>query len=355
MFGAILCAFLIHLIYISKQYYIIDFLMVLQASGAISFSNIQVEFGGTNPIGLNEYYAGGTYVPSSVAVPTSGAISANSFYGKQKVVITYPVIYEFTYTGASSNVPAPDGATRMDFIAVGGGGAGGYAGDRTAGGGGGGGVMYVTGVTASTIQVYVGAGGSGIYATPGEYSEFFVANTQTSYYVDGGGEGATTGPASGGTAGSGGSGGGKSHYANSGVGTATGNGLGNAGGTSSYNSGSASGTFSGSGGGGAGGIGGNGTSTQGGNGGAGYANSLTGSSRTYGSGGGGSAQSLGGQNIPGGTGGTNAGAGARGGATTAVNGGNAPNGRGGGGGGGATGGYGGNGGNGIVIVKYYNT
>jgi len=31
-------------------------IMVIQSSGAISLSNIQTEFGGTNPISLSEYY-----------------------------------------------------------------------------------------------------------------------------------------------------------------------------------------------------------------------------------------------------------------------------------------------------------
>ena len=40
--------------------------MALQSSGAISLSDIQTEFTGANPIGMNEYYKNGTYVPSSV-------------------------------------------------------------------------------------------------------------------------------------------------------------------------------------------------------------------------------------------------------------------------------------------------
>ena len=46
--------------------------MTLQASGnAIKFSEIQTEFGGSNPISLSEYYAGGAsgYV---VPQPTPG-------------------------------------------------------------------------------------------------------------------------------------------------------------------------------------------------------------------------------------------------------------------------------------------
>jgi hypothetical protein len=38
--------------------------MTLQASGAISFSDLQTEFGGSNPIGMDEYYKDGSYVSS---------------------------------------------------------------------------------------------------------------------------------------------------------------------------------------------------------------------------------------------------------------------------------------------------
>jgi hypothetical protein len=59
--------------------------MALQSSGAISLNNIQTVFGGTNPIGMNEYYAGGVNVPSgTTGIPTSGTISINQFYGKSK-------------------------------------------------------------------------------------------------------------------------------------------------------------------------------------------------------------------------------------------------------------------------------
>jgi hypothetical protein len=66
--------------------------MPLPTSGALSLSNIQTEFGGTNPISLNEYYAGGAYVPAGTsgtngAVPTSGTISILNFYGTQSVIL----------------------------------------------------------------------------------------------------------------------------------------------------------------------------------------------------------------------------------------------------------------------------
>jgi hypothetical protein len=61
--------------------------MPLQSSGVISLENIQTEFGGANPIGLNEYYLNGAYTTGSGAtgVPTSGTISLGSFYGKSKI------------------------------------------------------------------------------------------------------------------------------------------------------------------------------------------------------------------------------------------------------------------------------
>jgi hypothetical protein len=52
----------------------------LQSSGAISLNDIQTVFGGTNPIGMNEYYTGGVNVPAgTTGIPTSGTISINQF------------------------------------------------------------------------------------------------------------------------------------------------------------------------------------------------------------------------------------------------------------------------------------
>lgn len=56
--------------------------MALQSSGAIKLSEIQTEFGGTNPVSLSEYYSGGSFVPSGTSgVPASGAVSVGDFYG----------------------------------------------------------------------------------------------------------------------------------------------------------------------------------------------------------------------------------------------------------------------------------
>lgn len=67
--------------------------MPLPSSGPLTLADIQTEFGGTNPISLSEYYAGGAYVPAGTtgtygAVPSSGAISIRNFYGTSNVVIS---------------------------------------------------------------------------------------------------------------------------------------------------------------------------------------------------------------------------------------------------------------------------
>lgn len=49
--------------------------MALQTSGSISLSDIQAEFGGSNPISISEYYGAADELPSS------GTISFNNFYG----------------------------------------------------------------------------------------------------------------------------------------------------------------------------------------------------------------------------------------------------------------------------------
>jgi hypothetical protein len=57
--------------------------MPIVSSGAVSLSDIQTEFGGSNPIGLSEYYQGGSIIGHGVypnTIPTSGAIQFDDFY-----------------------------------------------------------------------------------------------------------------------------------------------------------------------------------------------------------------------------------------------------------------------------------
>jgi hypothetical protein len=91
--------------------------MAIPSSGAISLSTIQTEFGGSNPISLSEYYAGGAYVPAGTtgtygAVPSSGEISIRNFYGTTAFTAVFNnaqnidlsdrggsgVVYQATYT-----------------------------------------------------------------------------------------------------------------------------------------------------------------------------------------------------------------------------------------------------------------
>ena len=56
------------------------------AGSALALSAIQTEFGGSNPISMSEYYAGGDNVPSGTTgdsgnIPSSGTISMSQFYG----------------------------------------------------------------------------------------------------------------------------------------------------------------------------------------------------------------------------------------------------------------------------------
>jgi hypothetical protein len=71
--------------------------MALPASGTISLGAIQTEFGGSNPIGLSEYYQGGSIIGAGVypnTIPTSGAIQLDDFYNGKS---------QHPYAGASSS------------------------------------------------------------------------------------------------------------------------------------------------------------------------------------------------------------------------------------------------------------
>lgn len=313
--------------------------MVLQSAGPLSFSQIQTEFGGTNPISLSEYYtnAAGGYTTGVSGLPATGAIIvASTFLGKAKTLTSVTSIFTSL---TPTTWTAPTGITAIRLLVVGGGGGGGISYNRTAGGGGGGGVVYYSSYSVTPGQTYnivLGSGGGS--QTNGGNSSF------GSVTASGGGAGGGSSAAS-----SGGCGGGGTHGGAGASGT-----QGGTGGSWGYDSGSASGTFSGcGGGGGGGGTAGVGNSTQGGSGGNGFLTDISGSSVYYAGGGGGSVQALGGQTVYGGSGGAGGGGGG------AVS---APNGSAGGsasyfgGGGGGAAGYltynsGGSGYQGIVIVK----
>lgn len=55
--------------------------MVIKTTGPISLLDIQNEFGGSAPIGLNEYYG------AAAGIPGSGTIGLNVFYGASAIVL----------------------------------------------------------------------------------------------------------------------------------------------------------------------------------------------------------------------------------------------------------------------------
>lgn len=69
--------------------------MPLQTSGAISFSEIQDELGGSNPISMTEYYG-------EDGLPTSGSISAANFYGKEAAFATIRRVLNYNTSGTIS-------------------------------------------------------------------------------------------------------------------------------------------------------------------------------------------------------------------------------------------------------------
>lgn len=282
--------------------------MPLPNTGAISLSDIQTEFGGSNPISLNEYYKGGAYVSNNDTapnVPTSGQISVSNFYGAAKV--NSPSTVEYLVVGGGG--PGMGSASFREFwypgklgpiyiynwIQGAGGGAGGY---RTA-----------TGLAVSagtTYPVTVGAGGAGgSWLNPPGFSSNAPSSTFSNITSTGGGTGGFSNnngsPYNAWYGGPGGSGGGGAaiYQDQAGIPVVT-RGLGGTG-TSGQGTNGAEGSASGEASGGGGGSANAGSGINGGN---GTASSITGTSVTRGGGGGGGTAN----STTGGTGGSGGGA-----------------------------------------------
>ena len=131
--------------------------MAIPSTGSISMSDIQTEFGGSNPISLSEYYAGGGQTPAGTTgnngtVPSSGAIDMGDFRGSTNAVYmdadggteTTSGDYKFHKFNSSgtfsvNTVGNPAGSNTIDYIIVAGGAGSSHPGNWTPGGGGGGG------------------------------------------------------------------------------------------------------------------------------------------------------------------------------------------------------------------------
>ena len=220
--------------------------MAIPSTGAVSFGDIQTEFGGSNPIGLSEYYAGGGLVPAGTtgtngAVPSSGAICVNVFHGTSKP----PPASQQAYTTAGTYTwVAPTGVTSVSVVAVG---AATYS-PGSGYGGGGAGLGYKNNYSVtpgSSYTVVVGA----INSSTVNMTSYFVSTsvvagrgpsitagsrylTGGTYVGDGGGNGGSVG--SGGSAGGGAGGYSGAGGTGSCNGSTGGSGAGGGGGASGY-------------------------------------------------------------------------------------------------------------------------
>jgi len=149
--------------------------MALPVSGPLSLSQIQTEFGGSNPISLSEYYRGGAFVTNNnTSVPTSGAISISNFYGAVKQ-FAFTINTNYTTTQDLRTLAIAAGWNQSDALLVtnnaslyGNAGASGgmfYGGNQIAGGSGGTGLTvsgsYPNGVILINNGTISGGGGAG--------------------------------------------------------------------------------------------------------------------------------------------------------------------------------------------------
>lgn len=165
--------------------------MSIPASGQVTLSDLQIEYGGADPISINEYYRGGAYVPigaGTATIPSSGAITLDNFRGTSKTaIVTYNLLGggggggygadnkepgrgSYAASGGSSTISAPG----IQTITA----AGGAGGENTGGGRG----------TSGT------AGGSSAFGTGGAGGSLNSSGgSATGYGAAGGGGGGDSG------------------------------------------------------------------------------------------------------------------------------------------------------------------
>ena len=145
--------------------------MTIQSSGAISLSDLQDEFGGSNPISLSEYYQNASpdlVTSNNTGVPNTGsAIDLSDFYG---TVLAKTVTYE--------------------IIGGGGEGAGGYTGYGAGAAGGSSSLSSSSGTSFTTVTSTGGVGGT----QPAPFNGNFRVSEagEASYYGLGGAGGANS-------------------------------------------------------------------------------------------------------------------------------------------------------------------
>jgi len=118
--------------------------MAVKSSGPLSFSEIQSELGGSNPISLSEYYKNGSIINNDIhdpnTIPNSGnPITVNDFYSCARRQFARWSggnatndsgnfrTHVFNNSGSFNRTQAPIGTNRdeLHYIVIGGGGGGG--------------------------------------------------------------------------------------------------------------------------------------------------------------------------------------------------------------------------------------
>jgi hypothetical protein len=101
--------------------------MVLNSTGVIKFSDIQTEFGGTNPINLSEYYVNNAsgYTAGIAGITSSGnQLNISIFRGKQKIAVPPAVVYtaytSTKYQDPTGNTNAANYSTKSGYQYIGG-------------------------------------------------------------------------------------------------------------------------------------------------------------------------------------------------------------------------------------------
>lgn len=153
--------------------------MPIPSSAPVSFNDIQNEFGGTNPISMDEYYnLSGKYAFNVIGIPSSGRISINDFRGKSKNIIisasvsgTNNTINNFTNDSnfkyayfANSGTFSINNDMACEVLLIGGGGGGGFNNGWEGGGGGGAGGLGLGTINFKkgiTYNITIGNGGTG--------------------------------------------------------------------------------------------------------------------------------------------------------------------------------------------------
>lgn len=149
--------------------------MTIKRSGIIGLADVQNEFGGSAPVDISEYYRNGAYTTANnSAIPTSGPVSIDKFYGASKYVPGTSGIL----TASTTLVLPSNSGTIAYYYCIGGGGGGGGGSSRIsygygAGGGGGtGGNSYgsFAVVPGDSLSITVGGAGTPGAARDGPYS-----------------------------------------------------------------------------------------------------------------------------------------------------------------------------------------